>query len=286
MKPAPFIRHVPRTLDEAVKILAEVAPQDGRVLAGGQSLVPIMAFRLAKPAHLVDINEVEGLDKIASDGKIPVDRRLRAPCRVSQIRGRQPARRAAHRGRAPHRALSDPHARHVLRQSCACRSGVGMVPDRGDARCRDRREEHARRTADRGEGFLCRHHVDRPGRGRTAGGSAAAAARGRRQIRLQRVQPPRRRFRHERVARHLSPASRQDRRGARRRRRRRALPAPHCAKPKPRSTARRPATKFSAPPPKRPPTAIDPLEDHQTTADYRRDLVRAVVRRALEQAAS
>ena len=69
MKPAAFIRHVPKTLDEAVKILAEVAPQDGRVLAGGQSLVPIMAFRLAKPAHLVDINEVAGLDAIKSDGK-------------------------------------------------------------------------------------------------------------------------------------------------------------------------------------------------------------------------
>ncbi len=69
MKPAPFVRHVPKTLDEAVRILAEVAPQDGRVLAGGQSLVPIMAFRLAKPAHLVDINEVGGLDTIANDGK-------------------------------------------------------------------------------------------------------------------------------------------------------------------------------------------------------------------------
>ena len=69
MKPAPFIRHVPRTLEEALKILAQVAPQDGRVLAGGQSLVPIMAFRLAKPAHLVDINEVAGLDKISSDSK-------------------------------------------------------------------------------------------------------------------------------------------------------------------------------------------------------------------------
>jgi carbon-monoxide dehydrogenase medium subunit len=69
MKPASFIRHVPRTLEEAVKVLAEIAGQDGRILAGGQSLVPIMAFRLAKPAHLVDINEVEGLDKISSDGK-------------------------------------------------------------------------------------------------------------------------------------------------------------------------------------------------------------------------
>ncbi len=70
MKPAPFTRHVPRTLDEALKILAQVAPQDGRVLAGGQSLVPIMAFRLAKPAHLVDINEVAELDKLVSDGKM------------------------------------------------------------------------------------------------------------------------------------------------------------------------------------------------------------------------
>jgi carbon-monoxide dehydrogenase medium subunit len=69
MKPASFVRHVPRTLDEAVAILAEVAPQDGRVLAGGQSLVPIMAFRLAKPAHLVDINAVKGLDHIGNDGK-------------------------------------------------------------------------------------------------------------------------------------------------------------------------------------------------------------------------
>jgi carbon-monoxide dehydrogenase medium subunit len=70
MKPAPFIRHVPRTVAEAVKILSEVAPEDGRVLAGGQSLVPIMAFRLAKPAHLVDINEIEELGRITNDGKM------------------------------------------------------------------------------------------------------------------------------------------------------------------------------------------------------------------------
>ena len=70
MKPAAFIRHVPKTLDVAVKILAEVAPQDGRVLAGGQSLVPIMAFRLAKPTHLVDINEVVGLDAISEKGNV------------------------------------------------------------------------------------------------------------------------------------------------------------------------------------------------------------------------
>src|SRR6202158_803206 len=70
MKPAPFTRHVPQTVAEALKILGDVAGKDGRVLAGGQSLVPIMAFRLAKPAHLVDINDVAGLDRVMSDRKI------------------------------------------------------------------------------------------------------------------------------------------------------------------------------------------------------------------------
>jgi carbon-monoxide dehydrogenase medium subunit len=78
MKPAPFVHHVPRTLDEALKILAEVAPQDGRVLAGGQSLVPIMAFRMARPAHLVDINDVAGLDRLeVEDDKLVIGARVR-----------------------------------------------------------------------------------------------------------------------------------------------------------------------------------------------------------------
>jgi carbon-monoxide dehydrogenase medium subunit len=68
MKPASFRYHAPKTVDEAVAMLAELAPQDGRVLAGGQSLVPTMAFRLAKPAHLVDINGVEALNRLAVEG--------------------------------------------------------------------------------------------------------------------------------------------------------------------------------------------------------------------------
>ena len=68
MKPAAFRYHAPKTVDEAVAMLAELAPQDGRVLAGGQSLVPTMAFRLAKPAHLVDINGVEALNRLAVEG--------------------------------------------------------------------------------------------------------------------------------------------------------------------------------------------------------------------------
>src|SRR6476660_10100992 len=68
MKVAPFRYHAPQTIDEAVSLLAEVAPLYGRILAGGQSLVPIMAFRLSRPAHLVDINGVEALRRLAIDG--------------------------------------------------------------------------------------------------------------------------------------------------------------------------------------------------------------------------
>jgi len=68
MKPAPFRHHAPATIDEAVTLLAQLAPQDGRVLAGGQSLVPTMAFRLARPAHLIDINGIAALDRITVDG--------------------------------------------------------------------------------------------------------------------------------------------------------------------------------------------------------------------------
>src|SRR5262245_43605805 len=69
MKPAVFQYHAPKAVDEAVAILAEVAPQDGRVLAGGQSLVPTMAFRLARPAHLVDINGIDELNRLDVEGE-------------------------------------------------------------------------------------------------------------------------------------------------------------------------------------------------------------------------
>jgi len=73
MKPAAFRYHAPKTVDEAIALLAEFAADDGRVLAGGQSLVPTMAFRLARPAHLVDINGVEALNRITvADGKLVI----------------------------------------------------------------------------------------------------------------------------------------------------------------------------------------------------------------------
>jgi carbon-monoxide dehydrogenase medium subunit len=65
VKPAPFAYHAPASVEEAVAMLGALAAEDGRILAGGQSLVPTMAFRLAKPAHLIDINGIAALDRLA-----------------------------------------------------------------------------------------------------------------------------------------------------------------------------------------------------------------------------
>lgn len=70
MKPAAFTYYAPKSLEEAIATLADVAPKDGRIIAGGQSLVPAMAFRLAKPEHLVDINAVPELSRIAVQGQV------------------------------------------------------------------------------------------------------------------------------------------------------------------------------------------------------------------------
>jgi carbon-monoxide dehydrogenase medium subunit len=60
MKPAPFEYHRPRTLDEALALLADHA-DEAKPLAGGQSLIPAMNFRLATPAVLVDLNALDEL---------------------------------------------------------------------------------------------------------------------------------------------------------------------------------------------------------------------------------
>jgi carbon-monoxide dehydrogenase medium subunit len=67
MKPAPFEYLAPRSVDEAVGMLAERG-DEAKVLAGGQSLVPMMNFRLAAPAALVDLNSVADLEYVRQDG--------------------------------------------------------------------------------------------------------------------------------------------------------------------------------------------------------------------------
>lgn len=67
MKPPPFEYHVAQSVEAAVAALAE-AGGDAKVLAGGQSLVPMLNFRLLRPSILVDINRIPGLSDIKDTG--------------------------------------------------------------------------------------------------------------------------------------------------------------------------------------------------------------------------
>jgi len=284
MKPAPFIRHVPRTLDEALKILAAVAPQDGRVLAGGQSLVPIMAFRLAKPAHLVDINEVEGLDQLASDGKtLSIGACVRHAAFhqsvVDNPLGKLLTYVAHHIAHYPIRmrgtfcgslAHADPASEWCL---VAATLDATMV-------AKSTRGERLIAAADYFEGImstalaedelLCEArlpllapdaHFGFNEFNRRAGDFALAAA-----LVSYRLQGGK--ITQARIG--IGGAEPSPRRIAE------AEAALNGKAPD--DAAFRAAADTAA-------TAIDPLEDHQTNAEYRRDLVRAVVRRALEHSA-
>lgn len=83
MKPAPFEYVDPRTVDEALAHLAQRS-DDAKILAGGQSLVPMLNFRLARPAMIVDINRVDGLGGLTHvDGTL----RIGALVRQRQLEG-------------------------------------------------------------------------------------------------------------------------------------------------------------------------------------------------------
>lgn len=70
MYPYPFRYHRAQSLEEAMKLLKDLG-DEAKVIAGGQSLIPLMKMRLARPAALVDINRIHGLDKIEPrDGEI------------------------------------------------------------------------------------------------------------------------------------------------------------------------------------------------------------------------
>jgi aerobic carbon-monoxide dehydrogenase medium subunit len=76
VKPRSFQYHAPDTVAEAVELLAELG-DDAKVLAGGQSLVPMLALRLVSFEHLVDIRRIRGLDRIAREnGSVRVEARV------------------------------------------------------------------------------------------------------------------------------------------------------------------------------------------------------------------
>jgi carbon-monoxide dehydrogenase medium subunit len=90
MYPAKFEYHAPSSLDETLSILDRLG-EEGKVLAGGQSLIPLMKLRFAAPAALVDINGISGLDEITQEPgglRIGALVRHRACERSPTLRGR------------------------------------------------------------------------------------------------------------------------------------------------------------------------------------------------------
>lgn len=67
MKPTQFTYHRAKTLNEALELLVTY-PDEAKVIAGGQSLVPLMNMRLARPGHLIDINDIQELSYIRQEG--------------------------------------------------------------------------------------------------------------------------------------------------------------------------------------------------------------------------
>jgi carbon-monoxide dehydrogenase medium subunit len=104
MKPAPFAYRAPGSLEDALALLAEHCG-DAKLLAGGQSLIPVMNFRLAQPALLVDLNRVTELDfvRAGEDGGL----RLGA-----LVRQRRLERDPLVARRAPLLAEAVPHIAH------------------------------------------------------------------------------------------------------------------------------------------------------------------------------
>ena len=71
MKPAPFAYIAPQGLAEALTLVRDYGA-DGKILAGGQSLVPLLAMRLARPAVLIDLNRVRRLDYIRTGSEVRI----------------------------------------------------------------------------------------------------------------------------------------------------------------------------------------------------------------------
>jgi len=86
MKPAPFEYHAPTEVAEAVRLLASYG-DEGRALAGGQSLVPLLNLRLARPKAIIDLNRIESLAYHRLEGDVLV---VGALCRQRDLE-RDPA---------------------------------------------------------------------------------------------------------------------------------------------------------------------------------------------------
>ena len=284
MKPAPFEYHAPESLSDVTALLAEHG-DEAKVLAGGQSLVPMLALRLTRFEHIVDLNRVDDLRGVSrSNGTLTV-KAMTTQRTVEHDAAAGEAVPLLARGHPAHRSLPDPQPRHRRWLDRPRRPRVGAAGGRARARrrARDRRRErHPHRP---GVGVLRRHvdHQRRRGRDPRARctspcGRAAPASRSRRSRAA--------------AATSRSPAWSP---------RSRSTAAAPCPAPASRSSAwgprrcapARPSRRWSAP---RPPTAdleeigrlavadTDPTADVHASAEYRKHVGAHLVVRALDRA--
>ena len=122
MKPPPFEYVCPVDLNGVLAALAQNSDET-KILAGGQSLVPMMNLRLVAPKRLVDINRIPELGRIAVEGDRLVIGAL-APHRCDGLAQRQTARAARCGGLPACRSPVDTQSRHDWRQSGARRPGL------------------------------------------------------------------------------------------------------------------------------------------------------------------
>ncbi len=161
MKPAAFAYEAPADLGEVLELLAE-GGDDAKLLAGGQSLVPAMNFRLARPSLLIDLNGVADLAYLhEEEGEL----RIGAMTRQRQVE-RSPlvaqAAAAGARNHAVDRPSADPQPRHFRRQPGARRPGGRAAGGGAGARRPFPPQKPQRRTLGGGRGLFPGPFRDRP----------------------------------------------------------------------------------------------------------------------------
>ncbi len=159
MKPAPFDYVRAESLAEAHDVLAAEG-SDAAVIAGGQSLVPLLSMRMARPSVVVDIMHVDELGGISiEDNCIRVGATVRQAELLAwpDLAKHQPLLGA---GAAVGRARADARAGHGVRLGRACRSECGVAAGARGARRKHRSFVEGRAAQREGGGFLFRHHVD------------------------------------------------------------------------------------------------------------------------------
>ena len=164
MKPAAFDYHAPRTVDEALGLLADYGG-DAKLLAGGQSLVPTMNFRLAQPAVLVDLN---GIDELFFLREHDSGLRCGAMTRQSSVERSPLAQRIAPLlyEAMPHIAHAQIRNRGTIGGSLAHADPAAELPAAGPgAGCPHVCARCYRRALDHGARLLCRAVRHRNGAG-------------------------------------------------------------------------------------------------------------------------